>query len=123
MTSTKALTLAIAHWERMATNNEHPDEAPNSDQCALCMHYKDLNYDAEIDYDTECYNADDDEFCPISRETLQENCAKTPYGRAANAHEMWKACLEDDLPNEAKGWEAKFRKYATEEHLFLRSLL
>ena len=66
-----ALKKSIAHWKRMR-DETHPDEAPYTDECALC----DVFFAA-----SKCRG------CPVAKKTGVDCCNGTPYSDAYEAHE------------------------------------
>jgi hypothetical protein len=96
----KALKASIAHWQRMALGKRNEDEAPSSEQCALCLTFQITTEDGP-----DCPG------CPILQHTGLPLCHNTPYQQANNA---WHDCGPDS---------AQFKAAAAVELDFLRSLL
>ena len=92
-----ALKSSIKHWERMATGTSRKNEAPKSEQCALCRMFNSPRHPLS------CVG------CPVKEKTGQWFCVGTPYQDALTAFNT--SSKED------------FEIKASKEVSFLRSLL
>lgn len=99
----KALEESIAHWERM---RDDPDcgEEPSGTDCPLC---------ARFGGEERCYG------CPVYDRTLRRNCEGSPLADAVVARYLAVRASPADKFVAVAEW----RRQATREIQFLRSLL
>lgn len=102
MTRIEALRASVKHWEENVAAKTPEEATPYASACALCNTFW-----------QRCQG------CPVAEAVGDTNCRKTPYAKAAIAHESWKNASKFAAWLRCLVW----RFYAQREVAFLRRVL